>query len=599
MSDLSITAALDAPAATRPTGIAARAELLLAAMLGFAPYLGYVRAQPSPGFWEAWAAVSIGLVWLAIAPPSRRGWSAGVGIFGGVAAILLVHLVMRFVPMPVEVLVSVAVLALAAALCARFGEVAATEHGRRLVDAFAIGLLGAALMNAVSVLLGQFGYEWQLIALYPADPPVRAVGLIGQSNHLATLAVLGLAAALQLRLRGRVPRAVPWLAALAASLVVAASSSRVGMFEAVAVLALAFLWLRPVTGTGPRPLGRRELAAMALVFALVQVAWVWNASRGPVGDGAAAATPLIARSDAGRAALWRDAVALWAEHPVLGVGHGNYAAARLHELTGPLPAPHADHAHNLLLQAASEWGVAGVVLVVLAAFWLLRLVLRRLRDPQRDADGWLAAAWVVAMLVHSVAEHPLWFPYFLLPFAAMVGVLARPAAGAAAMPARRIGGGATLALATTALAVVVVAVAAADFLRLQRLVAEMRADARRPAGEARQVQLADVARIENLTLYPRPATLLLSISLPLGGEAAAAKLEVARRAMDAIPSAPTIARWAVSSHQAGRADEARALLGSIATRNPDLYANTHARLRGWAEREPRLAAFVAALPPPR
>jgi O-antigen ligase len=569
---------------------AIRLDSCFAAALGLLPFLGYLRAQPMPGFWGEWVAVAVALLWLGVAGVPRRGWGwVAAAPFVAVAALMLLHLAARLVPMPVEVLVAAALLVVAAALAAH----AADGGAESLATGLAAGLIAALLLNAVAVGFERAGYEWQLVSLYriPVVPP-RAVGLIGQSNHLATLGVLATAGAVYLRLIDRLPRWLVWVVALAAAFVLAASSSRAGMAVAAAVFVVLAIATRKRVGMSTPTLRSGECVALASMFVAVQLAWLLA----PVGQASTefGGAPLIARSDAGRSSLWLDALALWRAHPLLGVGHGNYAQARLHELNGPMPVPHVDHAHNLLLQVASEWGAVGLLLVALALVWLARAGLRALAERPVAPARLFALAMVVALLVHGLAEHPLWFPHYLFLFALAVGLLVGAPVAMEPAPPRR----AVAIVFGLVVAAAIAGVAAADYLRLQHLAAGLRADAVREPGTPPRISLAEVASVERLTLFPRPATLLLSAVLPINPVAAEAKLAVARRAMDMIPAGQTIARWAALAVVAGRADEARALLLAMRQRHQPAYLEAREILQRSTFGQAVLEDFVAALPPP-
>lgn len=570
-----------------PRTASARIDFGFALALGLLPFLGYLRAQPMPGFWGEWVAVAVALLWLGVVGLPRRGWVAAAPLVA-VTALMLLHLAARLVPMPVEVLVAAALLVVAAALAAR----AADGGAAAIASGLAAGLIGALLFNAIAVGFERAGYEWQLVSLYrlPLVPP-RAVGLIGQSNHLATLGVLATAGAVYLRLIDRLPRWAVWGVALAAAFVLAASSSRAGMVVAATVFVVLAIGTRHRAGMPTPALRSAECAALALLFIAVQLAWLL-APAGQMSTESGGA-PLIARSDAGRSSLWADALALWRAHPLLGVGHGNYAQARLHELNGPMPVPHVDHAHNLLLQVASEWGAAGLLLVALVLVWLARAGLRALAERPVAPARLLALATVVALLVHGLAEHPLWFPHYLFLFALAVGLLVGAPVAVEPVAPRR----AAAVVFGVVVAAAIAGVAAADYLRLQHIAAGLRADAVREPGTPPRISLAEVAAVERLTLYPRPATLLLSAVLPINPVAAEAKLAVARRAMDMIPAGQTIARWAALAVVAGRADEARALLLAMRQRHRPAYLEAREILQRSTFGQAVLEDFVAALPP--
>lgn len=122
-----------------------------------------------------------------------------------------------------------------------------------------------------------------------------------------------------------------------------------------------------------------------------------------------------------RQTIWLKSWALIQSHPVWGVGYGNIAFAMFTE-TLPLPrAAVTEHAHNIFLQLAVELGLPA------AAIWTLALAALVVRSVQalKTFEGRALAMFLLAILVHSLLEYPLWYAYFLLPFGFALGVFAQ------------------------------------------------------------------------------------------------------------------------------------------------------------------------------
>ena len=119
-----------------------------------------------------------------------------------------------------------------------------------------------------------------------------------------------------------------------------------------------------------------------------------------------------------RQIIWAKSLALIQAHPVWGVGFGNIAYAMF---TETLPVPSAsvtEHAHNLFLQITVELGAP------IAAAWafILAVLIVRSRHALRTFEGRGLAFFLLAVMIHSLLEYPLWYAYFLLPSAFALGV---------------------------------------------------------------------------------------------------------------------------------------------------------------------------------
>lgn len=563
-------------------------ERALFFLMACLPYCNLVRLPPTAMFWGEWVTVTLFAFWWVLrpvlAPGTRRAWPWSSVALLTLSVLMLVQQVSGKALMPMAVLLAAAAVALAAAITAASSAIVDTRRRTAMVRAFAWGLVMALALNALEVALGWAGYEIMYLSLYPAPVMARAVGLIGQSNQLGMLAVFALGAALYLHSTQQMPRGLLWCAALVAAVVCAASSSRVALVAWLLTTVLTALWWRR------RSLKLATLLAATALFALVQLAWLIKGSAVISGD----TQVVFSRSvDAGRLSMLHDAFALWQQHPVLGVGQGNYAAARLHELTGPMKGLSADHAHNLLAQALAEWGGVGFLLVASLCGLMLSVVWRRLRDPKAGAEELMAATWVVGLMAHSMVEHPLWFMQFLLPLALMAGLLKQPLLVDRPANAPRAPWIHGVALAAT---IAACGFGAWDYARIQTIAMRLYASEQQPADKKTAVKLTEVAELDSLTLYPRYPRIILSMMLPLSEDFADVKLGIAKQAMDSLPSSDGVARYALFAVLADKEDEARQFLKDFAKRMPLQYDVAYDHMATWASADPRLMLFMATLP---
>ncbi len=105
-----------------------------------------------------------------------------------------------------------------------------------------------------------------------------------------------------------------------------------------------------------------------------------------------------------RFAIWRDALALWKQYPLFGVGpggfHWNYPA-----FLQPSPAadPNLLHAHSVWLEYATGWGVAGLLWLSALLFWLVSVLRLSERGPYAWPRIGLLAA-LAAGLAHAQVD---------------------------------------------------------------------------------------------------------------------------------------------------------------------------------------------------
>lgn len=127
--------------------------------------------------------------------------------------------------------------------------------------------------------------------------------------------------------------------------------------------------------------------------------------------------------------LWMEALRLMAHRPLSGVGIGGTALAFFH-FAGSLPDTPAyaafhnqgwNNVHNLPLQLGLEFGVAGLVAVLILAAWGIVTAWRALRSGETWQIWATGCLGVVGM--HSMVEYPLWTLPFLGLFASLLGAL--------------------------------------------------------------------------------------------------------------------------------------------------------------------------------
>jgi O-antigen ligase len=119
-----------------------------------------------------------------------------------------------------------------------------------------------------------------------------------------------------------------------------------------------------------------------------------------------------------------DALRMWRDHPLLGVGLGDFETAypRYEIFASDL---WVDHAHNDYVEAAAETGLLGALLILSTLVFFLRLAFRDWKDPFRSHADWIrlgAAIGCCGMLVHSLADFNLHTPANAEWFAVLAGI---------------------------------------------------------------------------------------------------------------------------------------------------------------------------------
>lgn len=122
-----------------------------------------------------------------------------------------------------------------------------------------------------------------------------------------------------------------------------------------------------------------------------------------------------------RYSLWLGAMHMFAEAPLIGVGHYRFADNYFQYLSSVgqalEPSLSPTYAHNILFQLVAEFGLAGLVLCIFAGYRLFQIY-RRVLSPER----WMALAMLAVLVIHGLLEYPLHYMYFLATTAVLLAI---------------------------------------------------------------------------------------------------------------------------------------------------------------------------------
>ncbi len=280
-------------------------------------------------------------------------------------------------------------------------------------------LVGTALSTAIGI-LQHFGWHTWFDPVIVRKVASSLYGNVAQPNHYANYLALGLVSMGLLYQQKKLD--VIYVIPLAATIlfVMTLSGSRSSWLYMLLMAGFAALsWYKNRT---LRPLLGYTLALIvgfALMHLIVQL---------PFLSGADAETNSLARfanSDTNgsiRWYLWREAVMIFAQSPIIGVGFGQFAFHHFQLLPELQPKNIVglyNNAHDIVFQLAAEAGIAGVLaLLATVGAWLYGL-----RRVTATAIQWWCFAAVGVLGIHSLLEYPLWYTYFLGILAFLLGAL--------------------------------------------------------------------------------------------------------------------------------------------------------------------------------
>ena len=409
-------------------------QQLLPLWIGFlwivvAPFLSLYRVGPLSSFYlEAGSLLGAVILVLATACYGRLNVRLPVATGGFLILAAFWWLQARFLHLTYPgmsdmVVWTFVILALTAWACR--GWVA--EYGQeRVVSVFAWSLLCGALLQAVIALMqfkGWAGIEWfKGILAYGGQNSIN--GQLGQRNHLGHYLMWGVLAAAWLWGMRKMPGWLGIFMILLLTTALGLVNSRTIFTYLLGVGLLLPLWRWHACRKSARLI-------WMMVFALVAVA-CFQFSMSTLLDWLGSGTYETAAERAANSGFtgsarhieWHKAWQAFQTAPLFGHGWNSFAQqtflihAEARQFSNNLLGVLFTHSHNIVLQLLAEVGLVGLSLVTLcfvAAIW------RMLRRPAQPASLLLLALMTVS-LCHSMLEYPLWYIYFLTPFAVMLSL---------------------------------------------------------------------------------------------------------------------------------------------------------------------------------
>ncbi|KVN87773.1 PglL family O-oligosaccharyltransferase [Burkholderia ubonensis] len=575
-----------------PSSFSRSLPLVALAVALIVPYAITNHTYPIPTFYSEFSALALYLLLGASVillvrtsrPASPFAAPAAFAAPLGFAAVLVAQVALM--PLRVPSMNWLAVGYLGAALVAmQAGYVLAREQ---LAEAAARIMAGALLIGGVFAVFCQVVQLFRLesvlspfVVVYNIAVERRPYGNMAQANHLATYIAFALAGALYLVQTRRLAVWAWLMLSVVLSGGLALTVSR-GPWLQVAVMVVAGFWMarvesRDEPGTPANVRARAWLmpVLLAAVFVAVNGAVRWANLHYHLNLAVSAAERM---RDAGqiapRLALWKYGLAMFREHPLLGVGWGEFPSHQFALARALGGVEIANNSHDIFIDLLAKSGLLGLgVLVVTLVLWFVRA----LRAPQTSTRVF-GFALVGVLLMHALVEYPQQYMFFLLPVMFVIGLLE-------AKPLRIVPGRAAFAL--FALLTVGGLLAALPVLRdYQR--AEVLYYGTDPAAQYRDAPSL---------LFGAWGDYGAATLLTLSRDALPAKLAAHERAIALLPGETVLRRYAVLQALDGRDADALDTVARLHVFAKELkdWPQQLAALYKLCDEQPSLKAFRAAL----
>lgn len=277
-------------------------------------------------------------------------------------------------------------------------------------------ILAAGFVNAVEGLLQWLGLVGNL-SPWVIEPAHRglAYGAFRQRNLFATFLCVSALCTVWLHHRRRITEPMAWFLLLILVFGIAASSSRTGILEVIALGFFGVVWRKQQKSSVTRLLvGQPLLLGCALLVLPV-------AARLHGFEFVSGAERVTQANEDARLIIWSNAIELIFQRPWLGwgwaeIGYGHYVTLFEKRYDGLI-----DNLHSLPLQFAVAFGLPAVIVLIYAVsnVFIFKKLIKFKPVSIRGSDTQISErsfAWGILLVIvgiHSMLEYPLWYAGFL------------------------------------------------------------------------------------------------------------------------------------------------------------------------------------------
>lgn len=402
----------------QPRSYLAGFSVLVLALMCVVPFLSPHHYPPIATFYNEWIAALLGLfaaIFLLRKPSADFVFPTIAFVPIGLMVLLAIQIPLGKALYWQNHYLIMLYLGLAALMMVLGANLRARVSLEKIVPALAWSIIAGGIISMAIIVLAKMGFaEKDPWSFFIRD---YSASHVGQINHLANYLALGLASVIYLFISYRLRKTGAALLAFIFVLGLAYTGQRMAVLYIV-VLSLLGWWLAGRCDQIETRTRARHLLLLIPFFIvaefIIPLISILEVSSTPVDRVAA-----TMGRESQRLNYLEQAWLLFQQYPVLGAGWGEFGWHNFN-LTDQYPSQTglSNHAHNIVFQLLAEMGILGAVLLLAGVFWWLF----RQSHGELTAERWWVLALLAVLGIHSLLEFPLWYAYFLVIAALLLGL---------------------------------------------------------------------------------------------------------------------------------------------------------------------------------
>ncbi|WP_062499133.1 PglL family O-oligosaccharyltransferase [Moraxella lacunata] len=289
---------------------------------------------------------------------------------------------------------------------------------KKFLNIFFCGAYITAFGSFIIQLMQVFGYQWMIngVEITHAAGNNRFFANLLQPNHLAYVFCLCLCGVIyhQNTFNDRLVKCGLWIIFCVITIGLALTKSRAGVVIAFSVF---FVYIFAQSNIAKKKV--ENFSKYSICFLSLYILSSWFISYMQI-SGYGGSLGGVGRLTEGgnRLNIAKQALTVFWDNPLFGVGYGNYRQASYHYLEMFGFSENVMHTHNFLTMTLAEMGLVGLLCLLPVLLVIIRAI-----HTRHSSQSAVALAFVVATVLYSWVEFPLWYFGFLVLFALFLGLV--------------------------------------------------------------------------------------------------------------------------------------------------------------------------------